>query len=96
LYTLPTNSKILGKVVFDLNLRGTGKIYWNESNEDVQKFYALLGASVTLGDERLSLKIWGRNLTSTSYRTFYFMSMGNEFFQRGKGTEVGATLRFSI
>lgn len=96
LYNLPTNIKLLGNVIFDVNLRGTGKIYWNESNEDVQKFYALLGASVTLGDERLSLRIWGKNITSTSYNTFYFMSMGNEFFQRGKGAEIGATLRFTI
>lgn len=96
LYTIPTGLPVLKNIILDVNLRGTGKIYWNESNEDFQKFYALLGASVTLGDEKMSLKFWGKNLTDTSYHTFYFMSMGNEFFQRGKGVEVGATFRINF
>lgn len=96
LYTIPTGVPFLKNIILDVNLRGTGKIYWNESNEDYQRFYALLGASVTLGDDKMSLRIWGKNITDTSYHTFYFMSMGNEFFQRGKGVEVGATLRVSF
>ena len=95
-YTIETKHNLLGSIVFDVNMRGTGKIYWNETNADFQRFYALLGASVTVGKERLNLKLWGRNLTDTRYHTFYFMSMGNEFFQRGKGVEIGATLRFNI
>ncbi|MDE6578157.1 MAG: TonB-dependent receptor [Muribaculaceae bacterium] len=96
LYTLHTGVGVLKDIVFDVNLRATGKIYWNESNADYQPLYALLGAGITIGDERINLQVWGRNLTDTRYRTFYFMSMGNEFFQRGKGIEFGATLRLSI
>ncbi|MDE6298399.1 MAG: TonB-dependent receptor, partial [Muribaculaceae bacterium] len=95
-YTIPTGRKWLGNIALDVNVKGTGKIYWNESNEDWQDFYAILGASCTLGDEKRSLQIWGRNLTDTRYHTFYFMSMGNEFFQRGRGLEFGATLRITI
>lgn len=78
-----------GKFTTDVNMRGTGKIYWNEANTVSQKFYCLLGASVGYEYKNLSFEVWGKNLTSTKYHTFYFLSMGNEFLQRGKGPEVG-------
>ncbi len=92
-WTLPAGS---AKLDFDVNMRGTGKIYWNEDNSEWQNFYCLLGASASLSVERLSFQVWGRNLTSTSYRTFYFLSMGNAFYQRGRGREVGITMRINI
>lgn len=78
------------------DMRGAGKIYWNESNSTSQGFYQLLGASVTVGGEKWSMQIWGRNLTGTRYDTFYFKSMGNEFLQRGRPRQIGATLRVEI
>lgn len=83
-------------MTFDVNMRGVGKIYWNEANTEVQDFYALLGAGVTFASGGFSLQLWGKNLTDTRYRTFYFMSMGNSFFQRGKGAEAGITLRYNF
>lgn len=80
----------------DADVRGTGKIYWNEENTCSQPFYALLGASATLRGEWWSLQLWGRNLTGTRYATFYFKSMGNEFLQRGRPVQLGATLRFNF
>lgn len=84
------------ELLFDVNLRGAGKIYWNEENDMAQNFYATLGASATLGLDNMEFQVWGRNLTGTKYHTFYFMSMGNEFLQRGRGVEIGlaARLRF--
>lgn len=83
-------------LVFDVNMRGTGKIYWNEDNSRWQKFYAQLGASISAEGKNWSLQIWGKNLTGTKYHTFYFKSMGNEFLQRGRPWQVGATLRIDI
>lgn len=80
-------------VDFDLNWRGTGRIYWNEANSLSQNPYGLLGASVTAVHDSMSLQLWGRNLTGTKYDTFYFKSMGNEFLQRGRPWQVGLTLR---
>ena len=83
-------------IIFDVNLRGAGPIYWNEENTLMQKFYAQLGASVTWQWKNLELKAWGKNLTNTSYHTFYFKSMGNEFLQRGRGIEAGISIRYYI
>lgn len=96
LYTL-TNSRLGDRsLVFDLNMRGAGNIYWNESNTLSQPLYALLGASVTLKSPKWEVQVWGRNLTNTEYFTFYFMSIGNEFLQRGNKISAGATLRIFI
>lgn len=92
-WRIPTRNSVVGDVEIDVNMRGTGKIYWNESNTETQDFYPLLGGSVSIGTDLLKLQLWGRNITGTRYHTFYFLSMGNEFFQRGIGTEFGLTLR---
>ena len=95
-YTLMPASLKNKSIIFDLNLRGTGNIYWNEANTLSQPLYATLGASVTFKSPKWEVQVWGRNLTATDYYTFYFMSMGNEFFQRGNKINLGATLRIFI
>ena len=78
----------------NVNIRGAGNIYWNEANTVRQPFYALLGASAALEKDNWSVRLWGENLTSTRYDTFYFVSIGNAFVQRGLPWRVGASLRF--
>lgn len=73
-----------------------GRIYWNEQNDCTQAPYALLAANLTLEWKYAQLELWGRNLTNTPYNVFYFRSMGNDFLQRGKPRELGATIRFEI
>lgn len=77
-------------------LRGAGSIMWNEENTLSQPFYVLPGASFTLRASKWSLKLWGENLSNTRYRTFYFLSMGNSFAQRGNPITFGATFRLHI
>lgn len=80
----------------EIHVRGAGDIYWNEANTLRQPFYALAGASVALETPSWTVKVWGENLTSTRYDTFYFMSMGNSFVQRGNPWSAGVTLRLNI
>lgn len=80
----------------DVHTTGTGKIYWNESNTLHQPFYMQLGASATLSYKDLQLQLWGENLTQTHFDTFYFMSMKNEFLQRGKPLRCGVTIRYNF
>lgn len=72
---------------------GTGKIYWNEANTMRQPFYMQLGASATVTWRDLQIQFWGENITNTRFDTFYFMSMKNEFLQKGKLWRIGVTLR---
>lgn len=83
-------------LIFDANVRGAGKIYWNEANTRSQNLYLLPGASITLAARNWSVRIWGSNLSNTRYSTFYFLSMGNEFLQRGNSLSAGITLRLSL
>ena len=76
-----------------VDFHGTGDIYWNESNTLRQKFYGLLGASISYQTPRWSIDVWGKNLTKTHYYTFYFKSIGNEFRQRGTPISFGVTVR---
>lgn len=78
------------------NVRATGDIYWDEANTMRQPFYALLGASIAWQQRRYSLQLWGRNLTDTWYKTFYFVSIQHHFMQRGHGRQLGATLRITL
>lgn len=96
LYTLSGGKLRQNSIIFDLNVRGTGNIYWNEANSLQQPFYCLLGAGVTFKAPKWEVQMWGRNLTDTRYSVFYFMSMGNEFLQRGEKILCGATLRLFI
>ena len=81
-------------VTFAANVSATGDIYWDEANTMSQPMYALLGASITWKQKQYSVQLWGRNLTDTGYKTFYFVSIQHPFLQRGHGRSVGATLRF--
>lgn len=80
----------------NVSLRGVGDIYWDESNTVRQPFYALLGASAALSWNKWSLRVWGENLTSTRYSTFYFVSIGNAFVQKGRPWQAGVTLRMTF
>ena len=75
------------------SLRGTGSIYWDEENSARQPFYAQLGCTATLKAPKWELELWGRNLTDTRYTVFRYESIGNSFYQRGRGISGGLTLR---
>lgn len=76
--------------------RGVGKIYWDDANTVSQPFYATLAASAAIDNGKLSIRLWGENITSTHYDTFYFVSMGNAFVQPANPFSFGATLRYMI
>ena len=88
--------KWLQSLSFSARSNMIGPVYWNEQNDCRQAPYFLLGANVTLEWKYAQLELWGRNLTDTHYNVFYFRSMGNDFLQRGKPRELGATIRFEI
>lgn len=83
-------------LIFTANVRGVGDIYWDEANTVRQPFYALLGGSVELRRKAWSVQLWGENLTDRKYDTFYFVSVGNAFVQRGNPWKAGVTARVHL
>lgn len=95
-YTFPIRKSWLQNVVVGADVQGVGKIYWDEANTISQNLYALLGAFVRFERRNLSVDFWGKNITDTSYRTFYFVSLSNAFLQHGRPRQLGVTLRVKI
>ncbi len=96
MYTLPVGKGIVEQLSFDLNLRGIGRIYWNEDNTRSQPFYGRLGAIITATGKHGSLEFSAENITGTKYDTFRYVSIGNNFFQRGRPASCRVTLRILI
>lgn len=88
--------KALQSLALSARANLTGPIYWNEQNDCRQAPYALLALNLTLEWQYVQLELWGRNITGTQYDVFYFRSMGNDFLQRGKPRELGATIRVEL
>lgn len=67
-YVLATQ---VGKFVMNANYFRTSKYYSNPDNVGVQKAYGLLNASISWTDpsDRLSVRVFGKNLTKTLYAT---------------------------
>lgn len=95
-YVIPVRGKLLERIVPGVDLHGVGPIRWNEANTLVQPFYQLTGLSLRFERGRHALDLWCRNLTDTRYDTFYFLSMGEEFVQRGRPRTFGATLQLAF
>lgn len=73
------------------DVQGMGKLYWNESNAQAQNFYALLNAKAAFKKGFLTVELWGKNLTSTDYLSYYFVSSG-QYAQKGKPLTFGANI----
>ena len=95
-YRHPLNWGWIEMISFNVNTKGVGEIYWDEANLVKQPFYMQLGASLRLEHKNYSLDFWGENITSTKFDTFYFVSIGNAFVQRGKPCRYGMTLRLNF
>lgn len=90
------NSAYIKALEATASCHGIGQIYWNEANTVKQPFYATLALQLTARTRHAEIQLWGDNLTSTRYSTFYFVSVGNGFIQRGTPRRFGITLRFDF
>ena len=96
LQTVPFTSRWIDRMVLGVGVTGAGCIYWNEANDVVQPFYALLDASVRFEGEKWAVDLWCKNATNTRYNVFYFESMGNRFLQRGVPMSGGVRVMINI
>lgn len=95
-YTWQIGARNLQSITLSADWRGVGEIYWNEENSLRQPFYSLLGAQLSMRMNIVTLTLWGRNLTNTQYDTFYFKSVGKEFFSQGAPIHGGIRLNINF
>lgn len=89
---LASSISLSDKLTFDINvnLNGTGKIYWTDDNLDdfASDGYQLLDAQASVSINKMKFTLWGRNLLDTQYYLEYdAFGIG----WRGQPATVGAT-----
>ena len=100
---LESSFPISEKIGFNgnINLEGTGKMYWHEDNAAVSPSYSLLNAriSFTFNDD-FSVALWGTNITDTQYITEFFdqtfSNGGSDLAWLGQPTAFGTTLTYKF
>ena len=95
-YEIPVRGRLLERIVPSVDLQAVGPIRWNEANTLGQPLYQLTGLSVRFEQRHYALDLWCRNLTDTRYDTFYFLSVGEEFVQRGRPRTFGVALQLDF
>lgn len=87
-----TNSILLNRIVMSVLYKGTGSIYWDDKNSHRQDFYNLIDARISFVRKNVQFDLWGANLGSTVYESFYFESLGKKYVQNGKPLQAGVKL----
>lgn len=64
----------------DATLSGAGPFNWNESGTQTEPFRLRADSRIALVSDRWELYIQAYNMTDEEGRSFYFKSVGNEFF----------------
>ena len=95
-YRIPVPSSFANIFVLNLGWSGVGRIYWNEENTLSQPFYNLFSASLVWEKGHWGASLWGKNLLNEKYNTFYFRSIGNDFFAQGKPLHFGASFHINL
>ena len=86
----------LDRVMFNVGLRGLGRIYWAEDNLVSQDFYTTLNAKVAFTKGIVTWELWGKNLTDTNYMAYGFKSSSGNYAQAGKPLTFGTTIELNF
>lgn len=95
-YTLPVPRSFANFLILNIGWNGVGRIYWNEDNSLTQTFYGLWSASLSWEKGHFGASLWAKNILGERYNTFYFRSIGNDFFAQGKPRQIGLSLHLNL
>lgn len=93
---IPFKTTISDKVIFKINYKGLGEIYWNEDNERKQPFYGILDGSVGVWKNKTNITFWAKNITSQEYLGYLFTSGKRVFAKKGKPFMCGLNISVSF
>ncbi len=84
----------------NVNVEGTGEIYWHEDNVAVSSGYNLLNARLGVTFDNFSINLWGTNLTDTEYITEFFAQTfsngGSDLAWLGQPATYGASIAYKF
>ncbi len=86
----------LDRIMFNVGLRGLGRIYWADDNLVSQDFYTTLNAKVAFTKGIVTWELWGKNLTDTNYMAYGFKSSSGNYAQAGKPLMFGTTVELNF
>ena len=95
-HRLPFASAMVRALSLQADLRGTGGIRWDEANTLSEPFAWRLGGRLALECRHFEIYLRGSNLTQDRSRTFYFKSIGNEFFALSKPRALVLGITFKV
>lgn len=85
----------LDKIELGLNYVGTGKIYWEDTNEHFQKYYSLLNGRIAMYRNNISISLWSKNITNTDYIVYCFKT-SKLYGQEGRPFTIGGTFTYTF
>lgn len=96
-YRQPFANDLCKALSVGADVKGAGNVMWNEANTFSARFYATLGARLSVEMAHgLTFTLWGCNLTNTRYATFAFDSMNNRFAQYGRPCSWGMDVKWAF
>lgn len=100
---LESSFDISDKIAFNgnINLKGTGEMYWHEDNAAVSPRYSLLNARINLSfNDKFTVGLWGTNITDTEYITEFFdqtfSNGGSDLAWLGQPVSFGTSISYKF
>ena len=95
-YTFHIEENWIDDLIFAAELKGYGKIYWNEDNIYSQQFYTIFNASAAYKWRKLTAKIWTKNLADREFNAYSFKNLGKHYCQKGKPRQIGISVSYKF
>lgn len=83
-YFFTFGSDVVRGLSVNADCSAVGRIWWDEANTLAEPVVIQLGADIRMDFKWFDLRFRMDNLLNEDHNVFYFKSVGNSFFQRGK------------
>ena len=95
-YSFTFDSSSVRSLSLNADCSAVGNIWWDEANTLKEPVVFQIGADMVLDFRLLDFRVRFDNLLDEDFNVFYFKSVGNSFFQRGKPFRLTAGISIEI